>query len=157
MVNDGTIKDSDKFIIAHVEGGHGKCCMSTAFIRAIKKAYPEYKIVVVCAWDGPFFYNPDIFRFYTFGAMQYFYDDYIKADTKIFRQEVYHSEDHILQRKHLVNSWCDMYGIKSDGIKPKIYLNPREIEIARDKIQLTRGLKSSFFLRLSISTPPHLQ
>jgi ADP-heptose:LPS heptosyltransferase len=135
MKNDGTIKKDDIFAVVHVEGGHGKCIMSTALIRAIKKQYPEYKIVVIGAWDGGFFYNPDIYRFYTFNAMQYFYDDYIKADTKIFRQEVYHSEDHILQRKHLVNSWCDMYGIKPDGIKPKIYLNPRELEIARDKIK----------------------
>ncbi len=135
MKNDGTIKANDKFAIVHVEGGHGKNIMSTAFIRAIKKQYPEYKIVVVCAWDGGFFYNPDVFRFYNFGQMQYFYDDYIKPDTKIFRQEVYHSEDHILQRKHLVDSWCDMYGIEPDGHKPKIYLNPRELEIARDKIK----------------------
>lgn len=129
------INSSDKFAIVHLEGGHGKQVMATAFIRAIKKAYPDYKIVVTTPWDGPFFYNPDIYRFYTFGQIQYFFDDYIKADTKIFRQDVYFSEDYIMQRKHLVNSWCDMYGIPDDGVKPKIYLNPREIEIAKDKIK----------------------
>jgi hypothetical protein len=56
-------------------------------------------------------------------------------DVKIFRQEVYHTEDHLLQRKHLTKSWCDMYGIKDDGPMPKIYLNPREEEIAKDKIK----------------------
>ena len=135
MKNDGTIKKDDKFVIFHSEGGHGKQVMATAVCRAIKKKYPDRKLIVVTAWDGPFFYNPDVWRFYTFGQMQYFFDDFINADTKIFRQEVYHSEDHILQRKHLVNSWCDMFGIKPDGVKPKIYLNPREVEIARDKIK----------------------
>ena len=135
MVTDDKIRDSDKFAIVHIEGGHGKACMSTAFIRAIKKAYPDYKIVAVVAWDGPFFYNPDVFRFYTFNQMQYFFSDYIRPTTKIFRQEVYHSEDHILQRKHLTQSWCDMYGLPYDGYKPKIYLNPRELEIARDKVK----------------------
>jgi len=135
MKNDGTIKEEDKFVILHTEGGHGKQVMATAVCRAIKKKYPDRKLVVVTAWDGPFFYNPDVFRFYTFGQMQYFFDDYIKEDTIILRQEVYFSEDHILQRKHLVESWCDMYSIESDGIKPKIYLNPREIEIAKDKIK----------------------
>ena len=135
MKNDGTIKKDDKFVIFHSEGGHGKQVMATAVCRAIKKKYPDRKLIVVTAWDGPFFYNPDVWRFYTFGQMQYFFDDFVNADTKIFRQEVYHSEDHILQRKHLVNSWCDMFGIKPDGVKPKIYLNPREVEIARDKIK----------------------
>jgi len=135
MVIDDKIRDNDKYLIFEVSGGHGKNVMATAVIRAIKKQYPEYKIVVVCAWDGGFFYNPDVFRFYTFGQMQFFFTDFIKPDTKIFKHEVYHSEDHILQRKHLVNSWCDMYSIKPDGVKPKIYLNPREIEIAKDKIK----------------------
>jgi ADP-heptose:LPS heptosyltransferase len=135
MKNDGSIKKDDKFVILHSEGGHGKQVMATAVCRAVKKKYPDRKLIVVTAWDGPFFYNPDVYRFYNFGQMQYFFDDYIKEDTIILRHEVYHSEDHILQRKHLVNSWLDMYGIKSDGVKPKIYLNPREVEIARDKIK----------------------
>ena len=135
MKNDGSIKPDDKFVILHSEGGHGKQVMATAVCRAIKKKYPDRKLIVVTAWDGPFFYNPDVWRFYTFGQMQYFFDDYIKEDTIIMRHEVYHSEDHILQRKHLVESWCGMYGIKPDGIKPKIILNPREVEIARDKIK----------------------
>lgn len=135
MKNDGSIKKDDKFVILHSEGGHGKQVMATAVCRAIKKKYPDRKLIVVTSWDGPFFYNPDVWRFYNFGQMQYFFDDYIKEDTIILRHEVYHSEDHILQRKHLIDSWCGMYDIKSDGYQPKIYLNPREIEIARDKIK----------------------
>jgi len=135
MKNDGSIKKDDKFVILHSEGGHGKQVAATAVCRAIKKKYSDRKLIVVTAWDGPFFYNPDVWRFYTFGQMQYFFDDYIKEDTIILRQEVYHSEDHILQRKHLVESWLGMYGIKPDGVKPKIILNPRELEIARDKIK----------------------
>ena len=134
-MNEYKITDSDKFAIVHIEGGHGKQVMATAFIRAIKRQYPDYKIIVVCAWDGPFFYNPDVFRFYTIGNMSYFFDDYMRDTTKVFRQEVYFSEDHIMQKKHLTQSWCDMYGIPYDGPQPKLYLNPREVEIARDKIK----------------------
>ena len=134
------INKKDKYLIFWIEGGHGKCVISTAVIRAMKKQYPDRKIIVVGAWDGPFFYNPDIYRFYVFNEMKYFYDDFINMkDVIIFRQEVYHTEDHILQRKHLSQSWCDMYGIKYDGSLPKIYLNPREIEIARDKIKPQNG------------------
>lgn len=132
---DNKINKDDKFVIFHIEGGHGKVCMATAVIRAIKKKYPDRKLIVVSAWDGPLFYNPNIFRFYTFNNMQYFYDDYVKADTIILRHDVYHTEDYILQRKHLVKSWCDMYDLEFDGIYPDIILNDRELEIAKDKIK----------------------
>lgn len=135
MENDSSIKKDDKFVILHSEGGHGKQVIATAVCRAIKKKYPDRKLVVVTSWDGPFFYNEDVWRFYNFGQMQYFFDDFINQDTIILRQEVYHSGDHILQRKHLVESWCGMYGIKPDGVRPKMILNPREVEIAKDKIK----------------------
>jgi ADP-heptose:LPS heptosyltransferase len=135
QIQDDKINDNDKYVILHTEGGHGKQVMATAVCRAIKKAYPDYKLIVVTAWDGPFFYNPDVFRFYNFNQMQYFFADYIRPTTIILRHEVYHTEDHILGRKHLVESWCDMFGIPFDGITPKIYLNPRELEIAKDKIK----------------------
>jgi hypothetical protein len=135
MNKDTKINNDDKYVIFHSEGGHGKQIMGTAVIRAIKKAYPDRKIIWTTAWDGPAFYNPNVWRFYSFGQHQYFYTDFVNADTKIFRQEVYFTEDHLLKRKHLTQSWCDMYGIPYDGYKPELYLNPRELEIARDKIK----------------------
>ena len=135
MNKDSRIKEDDKYVVFHSEGGHGKNIQATAVIRAIKKAYPDRKIIWVNSWDGPAFYNPNVFRFYMLNQMQYFYTDYIKEDTIIFRQEVYHSEDHILKRKHLTQSWCDMYNIPYDGYTPELYINPREIEIVKDKIK----------------------
>lgn len=134
------IDSDEKYLVFHAEGGHGKQVMATAVVRALKKAHPDRKIIVVTPWDGPFFYNKDVWRFYAFNEMKYFYDDYIKMkDVKIFRQEVYFSEDHILQRKHLTESWCDMFGIPYDGPLPEIELNAREIEIAKDKIKPQNG------------------
>jgi hypothetical protein len=127
--------NNNKYLIFQVDGGHGKCVLSTAVIRAIKKKYPERKIIVVSGWDGPFFYNPDVFRFYLFNQMQYFYDDFVKPDTKILAIDPYKTEDHIFKRKHLIKSWCDLFDLPYEGEKPTIYLNPREIEIAKDKIK----------------------
>lgn len=128
-------ENTGPFAIFHLEGGHGKSIMAIAVIRAFKKANPEYKVIVVTAWDGPFFFNSDIEKIYNFGQMPYFYDHYIYDDTKIFRIDPYHTEDHIHQRKHLIKTWCDLYNIPYDSEEPKIYLNPRELEIARDKIK----------------------
>ena len=135
MVIDSKIRDKDKYIIFEISGGHGKCIAATAVLRAIKKQYPEYKIVIVSAWDGGFFYNPNVFRFYTFNQMQYFSTDFVNEDTLIFKHDPYSESNHILRKEHLTESWCNMFNIPHDGNKPKIYLNPRELEIARDKIK----------------------
>ena len=135
MHKDTSIKEDDRYVIFHSEGGAGKQIQATAVIRAIKKAHVDRKIIWVTSWDAPAFYNPNVWRFYTHNQMQYFFTDFIKSDTIIYRQEVYHSEDHILKRKHLTQSWCDMYGIPYDGYKPELYINPRETEIAKDKIK----------------------
>lgn len=123
------------YAIYEVPGGHGKSIMATAVIEAFKKQHPEYKVIVVTAHDGPLYFNPNVERVYNFGQLPYFYEDFIFDDTKIFRIDPYHTEDHILQRKHLIKTWCDLYNIKYNGEEPKIYINPRETELVIDKIR----------------------
>ena len=50
----------NKNIIFLVNGGLGKSIMSTAVIRAIKKQYPEYNIIVISGYEPPFTYNNNI-------------------------------------------------------------------------------------------------
>ena len=71
-------KEENKYIVLVINGGHGKVIMSTAVIAAIKKEHPDRKIIVIAAWDGPFYGNPDVYRFYSYEQLNnYFYDDYI--------------------------------------------------------------------------------
>jgi hypothetical protein len=135
MIIDNKIRDDDKYIIFGISGGHGKNIQATAVIRALKKQYPTYKIIVVASWDAPFFYNPNVFRFYVQGQTQYFKDDYINEDTLIFNHDPYNETSHILKKTHLTETWCDLCNIPFDGHKPELYLNPRELEIAKDKIK----------------------
>ena len=132
---DSKINDNDKYIIFESQGGHGKQCAATAVIRAIKKQYPDRKLIWVTPWDGPAFYNPNIFRFYGFNQMQYFQDDFLNDDTIIMKQDPYNETNHILKKEHLIETWCKMFNVPYDGHKPELYLNPRELEIARDKIK----------------------
>ena len=134
MIVDSKIKEDDKYIIFDSTGGHGKQIQATAVIRAIKKAYPDRKIVWVTSWDGPAFYNPNIFRFFAHGQVQYF-RDYLKEDTIIFKHDPYNETNHILRKEHLIESWCNLFKVPYDGYKPELYLNPRELEIAKDKIK----------------------
>ena len=132
---DNKIRDNDKYVIFEITGGHGKVVQATAVIRAIKKQYPEYKLVVVCSWDGPVFYNPNVFRFFTHNQLHYFKDDFLNEDTIILKHDPYNETNHILRKEHLTETWCKMFNVPYDGHKPEIYLNPREIEIAKDKIK----------------------
>lgn len=134
MIIDNKIKDNDKYIVFDSTGGQGKQVQATAVIRAIKKKYPERKIVWVCSWDSAAFYNPNVFRFFTQGQFQYF-RDYLREDTIIMKHDPYNETNHILRKEHLVETWCKMFDVPYDGCKPDIYLNPRELEIARDKIK----------------------
>jgi ADP-heptose:LPS heptosyltransferase len=134
MITDIRIKEDDKYIIFHIEGGLGKNGMATAVIRAIKKQYPNHKLIVVGSWDAFYFNNPNIFRFYLHGEIRYF-REFIKDDTIIMKHDPYNETNHILRKEHLTETWCKMFGIKHDGVKPELYLNPRELEIARDKIK----------------------
>jgi hypothetical protein len=134
MLIDTRVNENDKYIIFHIEGGLGKNGMATAVIRAIKKQYPDRKLIVVGSWDAFYFNNPNIFRFYLHGETKYF-REFIKDDTIIMKHDPYNESNHILRKEHLTESWCRMFGIKHDGIKPELYLNPRELEIAKDKIK----------------------
>ena len=134
-------QEENKYIVLVIAGGHGKVIMSTAVIEAMKKEHPDRKIVVVAAWDGPFYGNPNVWRFYQFEQMNnYFYDDYINnKDVLIFQHDPYHEQSYLLREKHLNETWADMYNIPFNNEQPKLYLNPREIEIAKDKIKPEQG------------------
>lgn len=125
----------EKYILFEISGGHGKGILATAVVEAIKKKYEEYKIIVVCAWDAPWIHNPHIYRVYSFGQQTYFYDQYMNDETIVMRLDPYLTNDHAHQKTHLIETWCKLYNIPYNGEQPKIYINPREIEIAKDKIK----------------------
>lgn len=134
------MEEKNEYIIFHVEGGLGKNIAATAVVKAINNQYPNKKIVVVTAWEEAWYHNPNVYRVYKFGQLSYFYDDFVFDNTKIFRYDPYHSEDFILKRDHLVPLWCKQFGIEYNGEAPEMFLTPREIEMAQDKIQPQAGL-----------------
>ena len=136
MVTDNKIRDNDKYIIFESAGGCGKQISATAVIRGIKKAYPDRKIIWISSWDAAAHNNPNVFRFFAHNQINtYFKDDYLKDDTIIMKHDPYNETNHILRKEHLVETWCKLCNVPYDGYKPELFLNPRELEIARDKIK----------------------
>jgi hypothetical protein len=116
--------NSTKYIVWHIEGGLGKNIAATSLISSVKRKYPDRKLVLVVSYPEVFLNHPDIHRVYRIGMTSYFYDDYINGkDTIIFKHEPYFQSDHILKKKHLIENWCDLLGIKYEKQLPILYPN----------------------------------
>ena len=134
-----------KFSIFHCEGGIGKNILATAVISSLKSTDPERNIIVVTAWPSVFFNNPNVYQIYPIGQVSNFYKNFVKdKDTKIFRIDPYHTEDYILNKRHLIDIWCDLVGTKNDGIGPKLFFSPLELQNIRGKI--LNGVTKPIFL-----------
>ena len=123
-----------KNIIFQVNGGVGKSIMATAVCRAIKKAYPDHNLIVLSGYPEVFIGNPNVHRFYRIGMAPYFYEDFVKGDDTIFMvDEPYISNGYLKKNMHLTEAWCENLGVKFDGVKPDLYLNP--LEVTKTKFQ----------------------
>ena len=131
--------------IFHIEGGIGKNILATAVVSSLKTSDPDRKIIVVTAWPQVWFNNPDIFQVYQLGQVANFFKNFIQdKDTKIFRIDPYHTEDYILNKKHLIQIWCNLCGVTWNGNGPKLYFSPLESENIKSKI--LKGVTKPIFL-----------
>ena len=131
--------------IFHIEGGMGKNILATAVVSSLKTSQPDRKIIVVTAWPQVWFNNPDIFQVYQLGQVANFFKNFIQdKDTKIFRIDPYHSEDYILNKKHLIQIWCDLCGVTWNGNAPRLYFSPLENENIKYKV--LSGVTKPIFL-----------
>jgi hypothetical protein len=114
-------------IIFQVTGGIGKCVIATAVCEAIKKQYPDSKLIVVSGYTDVFLNNPNVHRSYSFGNMSYFYEEFIEdKEFKVFSHDPYNQTEFLYQNEPIIKTWCEMYGIVYNGELPKLYLTERE-------------------------------
>lgn len=133
------------YSIFHIEGGIGKNILATAVVSSLKKSDPERNIILVTAWPAVWFNNPDVFQIYPIGQTANFYKKFVKnQDCKIYRQDPYHTEDYILNKKHLVQIWCELIGIQYNGSNPRLHFSPLELESVRNK--MLNGVNKPIFL-----------
>ena len=122
-----------KYSIFQLTGGLGKHVAATAVGQAIKNNHPDRELIVVCSWPELWTSLPFVHRTYIFGQTQYFYQEYITgADSLLFAQEPYHMTDHIYKRRPLIETWCNMYGIKYNNEKPMVKINPEQWRLIKD-------------------------
>jgi hypothetical protein len=117
-----------KNIIFFIQGGIGKHIAATAVVENINKNFPDRRLIVICPYPEVFINNPFVSRVYRSNTVQYFYEDFIKGkDTIFFGNEVYQSNEYIVENKHIIEAWCNMFGLKYYGENPKLFLNYPEV------------------------------
>jgi len=114
-------------IVFQINGGIGKCVAATAVCVAIRKKYPEANLIVISGYPEVFTNNPNVSKNYRFGETIYFYKEYIEGkDFKLFIQEPYLHTSFFREEKHLIQIWCEIFGLDYDGEYPQIFLSKRE-------------------------------
>jgi len=128
-------------IIFQIDGGLGKSIMATAICEAIKKQYPESNLYVITAYPDVFLCNPNVTKTYTHGNTQYFYKEIIEGkEIKAFIHNPYFETSFIKQEKHLLETWCEMFGLTYNNEQPKIYLTEREIKFYGNNFSFQKPL-----------------
>lgn len=116
-------------IIFHVDGGIGKSIMATAVLKAIKKKYKKSNIIVVTGYPDVFIANPNVNKVLKFDQLSGIYEKNImNKDCKVFVADPYHTSDFITESKHLIQIWCEMYGVEYNGEMPELFLLKAEKE-----------------------------
>jgi hypothetical protein len=133
------ISEKVRNLVFLVEGGIGKNISATAVVRALKKTYPDKRIIVVAGCPEVFFYNPSVYRTFNFGNPLYFYDDFVNDETVILKNEPYLDYSYINKEKHVVESWCDQFEIICDGIEPDLFFLDSELEMAKFYVEKTQN------------------
>jgi hypothetical protein len=121
-------------IIFTINGGIGKVIAATAVCAAIKKKYPEDKLIVVSGYPEVFINNPNVYKSFAFGQTHYFYRDYIEeGNFLLFAHDPYMDSKHIKGEEHLIETWCRMYDLPTVKITGELFLNKREIDFYSKK------------------------
>lgn len=116
-------------VIFQIQGGLGKSVAGTAVLKAIKKKYSKANIIVVTEYPQVFINNPNANRVLNSNQTNGLYKSYIeKKDVKVFFADPYHQNDFITEDKHLIQIWCEMYGLEYKGEMPEIFLSKGEKE-----------------------------
>lgn len=130
-----------KIIVFNINGGIGKTVAATAVCSAVKKKYPDHKLYVVSGYPDVFLNNPNVHRAYAFGQASYFYSDVIEGNEVILlAHDPYLDTLFVPQDKHLIQIWCEMFGVPYNGEKPEIFLTEREVAFNKAKYQIDKPI-----------------
>lgn len=123
-------------IILSINGGMGKSIFATAVCKAIKKKYPNSKLIVVTGYPDVFLNLPYVDLSFNHGQETYFYEKYIQnQEVLVFANEPYLVTEHIQSKEHIIESWCRLCDVPYNGEMPEVEINEREIVYYSNRYQ----------------------
>ncbi len=141
-----------KSIIFNIAGGAGKNIMATSVVAQIRKTYPKDEIIISTPWKIIWENNPDVNKVINPEEVAFFYRDYVKdKDVKIFKLDPYNADDYFYRRRHLIEIWTSLCGIKYKKAEPKLYFTDEEEKTVKEKLGLKEGKDNRplFFIQAS--------
>jgi hypothetical protein len=128
-------------IIFQIDGGLGKCIMSTAICKIIKENNPDSELIVVSGYPDVYLNNPSVDKAFAFGEEKYFYERYIEdKECIIYAHNPYLEVAHAQHREHLLETWAKMFGYTWNGELPELYLTSREQEFFSNRFTSDKPL-----------------
>ena len=147
-------------IIIPIAGGIGKCIAGTAFVKAVKKQYPESKIIVSSPYPSVFKHHPDISETILIDAERNsIFSKYCKdKEFKIFIMDPFLHNEFITETNHIIPIWCKSNDIEYNGEKPEIFLTDNEKEYYSNFFMFDRLEKPILAMQVSGgSIAPNIQ
>lgn len=134
-----TIKTNN--LVLHINGGLGKCIMSTAVIRSYKIANPKSKIVVVSGYPEVYINNPDVEAFYDFASPDLYNRYYGNEEYFVFASDPYFENEWIKNHPiRLIDLWCKMLNVLSVQETPLLFFSGPEVEDLQAMITIDKPL-----------------
>ncbi len=122
--------------IFYISGGMGKNIMATAVVANLKRQFPEDDVIIASPYPDIWKYNPDIIAVMNPEHGGEIYKKYVLGSVaRVYRLEPYVNADYIYRQKHLVEVWCELYGIPCTDMTPMQPLDPEEMAAAKKKIE----------------------
>jgi ADP-heptose:LPS heptosyltransferase len=128
-------------IIFDISGGLGKNILSTAVLKAIKTQHPKAKVIVLTSYPDVFIGNPNVNKVIVHNTTASIYKDYIEnKEAKVFITDPYTTSDYLTESKHLIEIWCNLFGIKYNGELPELFISKSEVEYFAPFYQLDKPI-----------------
>jgi hypothetical protein len=128
-------------IIFDISGGLGKNILSTAVLKAIRVQHPKAKVIVLTSYPDVFIGNPNVNKVIQHGTIASIYKDYMEGkEVKVFITDPYTTSDYLTESKHLIEIWCNLFGIKYNGELPELFISKSEVEYFAPFYQLEKPI-----------------
>lgn len=137
-------------IVFMISGGIGKNVMATAMIEATKKQFPKKEIIIATAWPAAWFNNPNVSKIIDIVREKDIFKKINRDSFSFFNHDPYFEQDFIYRKKHLIEIWSKMYGIKYNGELPKLYFSESEKKDVKNRLPIDKPL---FFIQTSGGAP----